>query len=137
MKQPIAAGTAALRAALPAEVRAALDRHEAAGTTGSEEYEAATLEFYRRHLCRLDPWPDALMRTFSQLNQTIYAHMQGPNEFTLTGIHKDYDITGRLPEVAVPTLFTCGRYDLTRPDFWNKSLDVVERRVRRFVEITE
>lgn len=26
-------------------------------------------------------------------------------------------------------------YDLTRPEFWNKSLDVVERRVRRFVEI--
>lgn len=26
-------------------------------------------------------------------------------------------------------------YDLTRPDFWNKSLDVVERRVKQFVEI--
>ena len=27
-------------------------------------------------------------------------------------------------------------YDLTQPDFWNKSLDVVERRLRRFLELT-
>ena len=26
-------------------------------------------------------------------------------------------------------------YDLTQPDFWNKSLDVVERRVKQFVEL--
>jgi hypothetical protein len=52
-----AAGAAALRAALPAEVRAVLDRHEAAGTTDSAEYEAANMEFNRRHLCRLDPPP--------------------------------------------------------------------------------
>lgn len=28
-------------------------------------------------------------------------------------------------------------YDLTRPDFWNKSLDVVEQRVARFLELAE
>lgn len=28
-------------------------------------------------------------------------------------------------------------YDLTQPDFWNKSLDVVERRVRQFVSIAD
>ena len=110
-----AAGAAALRAALPAEVRAVLDRHEAAGTTDSEEYEAATMEFYRRHLCRLDPWPDALMRSFGQLNQTIYERMQGPNEFTVTGVCRDYDIGDRLGQLAVPALFLCGRHDETRP----------------------
>ncbi|MBO1268748.1 proline iminopeptidase-family hydrolase [Arthrobacter cavernae] len=111
-----AAGAAALRAALPADVQAVLDRHEAAGTTDSEEYEDATMEFYRRHLCRLDPWPDSLMRTFGQLNQTIYDRMQGPNEFVITGIHKDYDITDRLGGLTIPTLFICGRYDETRPE---------------------
>ena len=34
----------------------------------------------------------------------------------ITGIHKDYDITSQLPEVSVPTLFTCGRFDETRPE---------------------
>jgi len=41
---------------------------------------------------------------------------EGPNEFVITGIHKDYDITSQLPEVSVPTLFTCGRFDETRPE---------------------
>jgi proline iminopeptidase len=111
-----AAATAALRAALPADVQAILARHEAAGTTDSEEYQEASMEFYRRHVCRLDPWPDALMRTFGQLNPTIYERMQGPNEFVITGIHKDYDVTDRLGGLTVPTLFMCGRYGETRPE---------------------
>lgn len=111
-----AAGAAALRAALPADVQAVLDRHEAAGTMDSEEYQDATMEFYRRHVCRLDPWPDPVMRTFGQLNQTIYERMQGPNEFVITGIHKDYEVTDRLGELRLPTLFMCGRYDETRPE---------------------
>jgi proline iminopeptidase len=83
-----AAGAAALRTALPAPVRAVLDRHEAAGTMDSEEYQEATMEFYRRYVCRLDPWPDALMRTFGQLNQPTYERMQGPNEFIITGTRR-------------------------------------------------
>lgn len=119
-----AAGTAALRAALPADVRSVLDSHEAAGTTDSPEYEAATMEFYGRHICRLDPWPDALLRSFTGLNPVIYNNMQGPNEFTITGIHRGYDITGRLSQIHIPTLFTCGRYDEVRPEdvAWYRSL---------------
>jgi proline iminopeptidase len=111
-----AAGTAALRAALPEGVREVLDRHEEAGTLDSEEYQDAAMEFYRRYVCRLDPWPEPLMRSFDQLNGTIYERMQGPNEFVITGIHKDYDITGRLGEINVPTLFICGRHGETRPE---------------------
>ena len=110
-----AAGVAALRAALPAEVQAVLDRHEAAGTTDSDEYQTALMEFYGRHLCRLDPWPDSLTRSFEQLNQTLYAQMFGPNEFAITGVCRRYDISDRLGELAVPTLFLCGRHDETRP----------------------
>jgi proline iminopeptidase len=111
-----AAGTAALRAALPADIRSVLDSHEAAGTTDSPTYEAATMAFYVRHICRLDPWPAALMRSFAGLNPVIYNHMQGPNEFTVTGIHKDYDVTACLSELRIPTLFTCGRHDEVRPE---------------------
>lgn len=111
-----AAAAAALRAQLPAAVQETLARHEAAGTTKSPEYAAAEMEFYRRHVCRLDPWPDCVLRTFDQFNHEIYERMQGPNEFVITGIHKDYDVTPRLPEIAVPTLVTCGRFDEMRPD---------------------
>lgn len=111
-----ATGAAALRAALPGQVRAVLNQHEEAGTTDSKEYQEAAMEFYRRYVCRLDPWPEVLMRTFNQLNQSIYERMQGPNEFTLTGIHKDYDVTDRLGSLEVATLFICGRYGETRPE---------------------
>ncbi|MCE3293331.1 MAG: proline iminopeptidase [Arthrobacter sp.] len=111
-----AAGATALRAALPAEVREVLDRHEAAGTMDSEEYQEASMEFNRRYVCRLDPWPEPLLRSFSQANLAIYEQMQGPNEFMITGTHKDYDITGRLSEITVPTLYICGRYGETRPE---------------------
>jgi proline iminopeptidase len=56
------------------------------------------------------------VRTFDQLNPVVYRTMWGPSEFVATGVHKDDDLTDRLPEVAVPTLFTCGRHDLTRPE---------------------
>lgn len=115
---------AKLRAALPPEVRQVLDRCEAAGATDSEEYQAASMEFYRRHVCRLDPWPDMLMEGLAQLNEAVYGTMQGPNEFSITGNMKDYDATGRLREIQVPTLFLCGRYDETTPEStaWYHSL---------------
>jgi proline iminopeptidase len=110
------AGAAALRAALPPEVRDVLDEHEAAGTTDSEEYQAATMAFLNRHLCRLDPWPEPLQRSFAHLNMLIYEQMWGPNEFTATGTDKDYDVTDRLDRLAVPALFLCGRHDEARPE---------------------
>jgi proline iminopeptidase len=118
------ADTAALRAALPLEVQEVLDRHEAAGTTASDEYESATMAFYQRHVCRLDPWPDALTRAVARLSRPVYEYMQGPNEFVITGTLKDYDRTGRLHELTVPTLFLCGRYDEATPEAtaWYHSL---------------
>src|SRR3954452_8683792 len=54
---------ARLKAELPPAVRDTLHRYEAAGDLHHPEYEAAAMEFYRRHVCRLDPWPDPLQRT--------------------------------------------------------------------------
>src|SRR5213596_950265 len=55
-----------LRALLPPEVNETLLRHEQAGTTDSEEYEAACQVFYDRHVCRVVPNPDYVKRSFSQ-----------------------------------------------------------------------
>ncbi len=114
----------AYRQELPTDVRAALDRHEAAGTTDSAEYEEATMEFYHRHLCRLDPWPDWLLQAFSDANLNVYGTMWGPSEFFITGSLKDYDRSGTLGQIAAPTLFTCGRYDEATPatTAWYQSL---------------
>ncbi len=111
------AETGRLRSELPEDVRLVLDEHEAAGTLDSPEYQAAAMEFNRRHVCRLDPWPEPLLRTFEKLEASpdVYVHMQGPNEFTITGTLKDWDITGRLGEIRVPTLVTSGRHDECTP----------------------
>jgi proline iminopeptidase len=112
------------RAALPEETQETLSRHEKAGTTDSEEYFSAIMEYHKRHLCRLDPWPSELQNAFSELNREVYNTMWGPNWFNVTGNLKNYDRTGQLKEISVPTLFTAGRYDETTPETtaWYQSL---------------
>lgn len=102
--------------ALPLEVQAIIHKHEAAGTTDSEEYQQAAGEFYARHLCRILPPPEPMLRAVAGMGQAVYGTMWGPSEFSCTGTLKDYDRTDRLHEISVPTLFTCGRYDECTPE---------------------
>lgn len=105
-----------LKAALPPEVYQTMQRYEAAGELHHPEYEAAVREFYKRHVCRLDPWPEPLLRTGRNLKgNAVYETMNGPNEFTVTGSLKDWDRLDRLGEIPVPTLITVGRYDEITP----------------------
>lgn len=106
-----------LRADLPPEVQATLRTHEEAETTDDPAYEEAMGVFYRRHLCRLDPWPDYVQRTFAQLEEDpeVYHTMNGPSEFHVVGTLRDWDIKDRLGEIRVPTLVTSGRYDEATP----------------------
>jgi L-proline amide hydrolase len=105
-----------LRADLPPEVEETLRLHEAAGTTDSEDYEAAVQVYYDRHLCRVE-WPDCVTRSFAQLAEdpTVYHTMNGPSEFHCIGSLKDWDITGRLHQISVPTLLVSGAYDEATP----------------------
>jgi L-proline amide hydrolase len=106
-----------LRGLLPADVQDTLTRHEAAGTTESEEYEQAMMAFYERHLCRIVPFPDPLQRTFAQLadDPTVYHTMNGPSEFHVIGTLRRWDITPRLGEVQVPVLVISGEHDEATP----------------------
>jgi proline iminopeptidase len=101
----------ALRRALPAKVRAVMEKYEAEKKYDAPEYRQVLLEqLYRRHLCRLDPWPEPLMRSFSRLNEKIYNVMQGPSEFVITGNYKDWDRWQDLHRISVPTLLIAARY---------------------------
>jgi proline iminopeptidase len=116
-----------LRAGLPAHVRETLDRHEASGYFNCPEYQWAIVEFYRRHLCRLQPWPDSLEQAFAGLGVQVYQTMWGQSEFgPVTGRLRDWDVTARLNEIHVPTLVTGGRYDEARP----AHLAVLAERIR-------
>ena len=102
-----------LRAALPEGVDEVLRAHETAGTTGSVEYTEAMRVFYRRHVCRLDPWPRDYEASFMEIvnDPTVYTAMNGPSEFHVIGSLRDVSIEHLLPSVDVPTLVLSGRYD--------------------------
>ena len=118
---------ARLRSELPLEVEATLREHEEAGTTDSSEYEEASMVFYRRHVCRTDPWPDWLVECFEKLeaNPEVYHAMNGPSEFHVIGTIKDWEITSELGQIQVPTLLFCGRYDEVTP----ASVEVAHRAI--------
>ena len=105
-----------LRKDLPPDVEATLRRHEAAGTTDSSDYEAAVDIFYARHVCRI-PKPEAYLRSSAQeaADPTVYHTMNGPSEFHITGVIKDWDITEGLHLITVPTLLVSGRHDEATP----------------------
>ncbi len=104
-----------LREDLPPDIQDVLQEHEAAGTTDDPAYHDATMVFYHRHVCRLDPWPENVQRSFDEMGMQVYTTMFGPSEFHATGTLRDWDIIDRLPGIAVPTLVTSGRYDEATP----------------------
>ena len=107
--------TRALLAKLPKKTQKVILDSEAAGVFDSPEFQAAMLTFYKKHVCRMDPWPDCINRGFEKLAQNVYVYMGGPSEFTFIGTLKDFERTGVLREIGVPVLFTAGQYDEASP----------------------
>lgn len=102
-----------LRRQLPIAAQRVIDDHEARSVFDCPEYAAAIMVFYKRHLCRLDPWPEGVERALGPgFGVGPYLTMWGPSEFgPVTGNLNGWDITDRLGEIRVPTLLTVGRHD--------------------------
>ncbi len=106
-----------LLAGLPGAARATIAKARAAGAFESPEYQQVLMEqVYSKHVCRLDPWPEPVQRTFRTVNGKIYNIMQGPDEFTITGNLRHWDIWSRLPGIKVPTLVIAARHDEMAPE---------------------
>jgi proline-specific peptidase len=120
------ADCAELLAAQPAATRAVISAHEASGCTACPEYQAAILGFYREHVCRLDPWPPGLDRSFAEAGYDVYNTMNGPSEFTVTGTLRTWDVMDRLGEIEIPALLVGGRFDECRPSH----LEEMHRRIK-------
>ena len=103
------------RRQLPAETQATMATYEATQEYDHPDYIAAVDELYRRHLCRIWPFPEALATSMTQMALPVYTTMWGPNEFTCTGTLLEWDRTERLGEIAVPTLITVGEFDEVAP----------------------
>lgn len=105
-----------LKRGLGGDVYAVLVDHERRGSTACPEYAAANLTWWRRHVCRLDPFPAPLEKMITGLGTECYETMWGPSEFFCSGSLKGGSALGELSSVTCPQLFTCGRFDETTPE---------------------
>lgn len=95
-----------LRSRLPEDVQETLRKGEEEGRTDTPEYEAAVMVFYKRHLCRIDPFPEELMASMGALEEdnTVYVSMYGTSEVAVTGCLKHWTIKKRLHEITPETV---------------------------------
>lgn len=105
-----------LKKDLPAKIQTIIDKHEKNGTTDSKEYEKATLEFYKLHLCRIFPFPKSFQEEKKGAGMDVYRVMWGPTEFHCTGNLRSVDLTPKLHKVKIPVLLLCGRFDEATPE---------------------
>lgn len=104
------------RKQLPADVQVSLDAFDRTKDYNSPAYsELMMKEIYPRAICRLDPWPEPVLRTLRHANEQIYVQMQGPSEFLMTGNLKDWERWEDLPTISVKTLTIGSRYDEMDP----------------------
>ena len=72
---------------------------------------------YVQHVLRMPPdqWPDPVHRAFNRVNQQIYVSMQGPSELGLSGKLSNWDRSGDLGKIEVPTLVIGSEHDTMDP----------------------
>jgi proline iminopeptidase len=104
-----------LKTKLPKEIQNTLNKFEEQGDYHNPQYERAVMAFYKKHLLRLKEWPKEQEYTMRHLSKPVYYTMNGPNEFTIIGNTKYFDITDKLHKIHVPTLVTGGKYDEVTP----------------------
>lgn len=105
-----------LRKQLPKEVQEDLAKFEKDSDFANAEYEKIMFEkVYTKYLCRLETWPEPLLRTFRHLNKQVYNTIQGPNEFIVVGNFKGWDRWKEISQIKTPTLLISGRFDTMNP----------------------
>ena len=104
--------------AVDQDALAAIRRFEATGTTSDPAYEELLVEhYYVDHLCRLPPeeWPEDVVNAFAHINHAVYDLLNGPSELGAIGSIKDWDRSGDLSRIEVPTLVMGAEHDTMDP----------------------
>jgi proline iminopeptidase len=107
---------------------AELKRLDAAKDYANPRFEELLAPHYEHHVLRrsLAEWPEPVIRGFvKHLNRKVYVPMQGPSELGASGILADWDRTGDLEKITVPTLVIGARHDTMDP----KWMEMMSRRL--------
>jgi proline iminopeptidase len=97
---------------------AEIERLEATGEFTQPRYmELLMQHHYVQHVLRMpaDQWPDPVNRAFAKLNYPLYTLMQGPSELGASGRLVEWDRTGDLDRIEVPTLVIGATHDTMDP----------------------
>ena len=109
-----------LRSRMPLETRTTLEKCDTAAPPPEAACQAATWEFYRRHVIRArraEGIAEYRAQAPRDAGDTLYQRMWGKAEFVSTGTLKNYDGEPRLKKLDGPrTLFVCGEFDEARPE---------------------
>ena len=101
---------------------------EAKGDFANPRYmELLMPNFYSKHLCRLEEWPEPVNRSFAHLNGEIYTMMQGPSEFGIAGRLANWDVKDKLKEIKVPTLMIGAKHDTMDPKAMEEQSKLVQK----------
>ncbi|GKT63996.1 proline-specific peptidase protein [Colletotrichum tofieldiae] len=98
---------------MPDLVREAIENADRDKDYESDEYKAAVLEYYKVHLCRVWPFPEALSDAFEEMEKdpTVYSTMCGPSEITITGSLRTYNWIEKCKQIKASTLLINGELD--------------------------
>ena len=118
-----------MKRALPPEVQKTMAKYESEGDYENPEYVKAVMVYYKKHLCRLERWPSEVSYSLDHISKPVYGTMNGPNEFTIIGNIRYWDVTSELRKIRAPTLVLGGRYDEVSP--------VVAREIHRGIKGSE
>ncbi|MBI1342562.1 MAG: alpha/beta fold hydrolase [Terrimonas sp.] len=118
---------AVLRSQMRQSLVDSLQDYEARGLYDDPTYQELVFkEYYTKHLCRLEEWPDPVNRAFKHYNKDIYVMMQGPSEFKTGGRLIHWDINDRLKEIRVPTLMVGAKFDTMDPETMKEQSKMVQ-----------
>jgi proline iminopeptidase len=104
-----------MKKTLPADVQKTMEKHESAGEYEDPEYQKTVMVYYKKFLCRLEEWPAEMTYSLAHVSKPVYGTMNGPNEFTIIGNIRYWDVTDKLHTIHVPTLVLGGRFDEVSP----------------------
>jgi proline iminopeptidase len=117
-----------IRSQFPADVRSQLNYYEETGQTDDPAYQTLLFnKLYKIFICRLDPWPDPVLRSLGGWNQHVYHVLQGRSEFEATGRMKGWDRWADLPKIKVRTLTMGARYDEMDPEDMRRMATLLPR----------
>lgn len=122
-----AAYNATLRSKMRPSLLDSLKAYEDKKEYGNPDYlDLVVEEYYRKHICRMNPFPAGFQRAMDHVNGHIYELMQGPSEFVPGGRLANWDVTDDLHSIEVPTLMIGAAYDTMDPKAMEKMASLVQ-----------